>query len=98
VGAGGGGPPPPPRDPDTRLDLLLCDVVLADESGLALAERIRCDRPELPVLWTSGYAADVLEAHGMTGPIDLLQKPFSATELVGRVRRALEGASPASSG
>jgi DNA-binding response OmpR family regulator len=78
------------REPTQRLDLLLCDVVLADESGIALAQSLLRDRPELPVLWISGYAADVIEAHGVSGPIDLLNKPFSATELAARVRAALE--------
>lgn len=77
-------------DTQLRVDLLLCDVVLADESGIALAQSLLHDRPGLPVLWISGYAADVIEAHGVSGPIDLLNKPFSATELAERVRAALE--------
>lgn len=78
------------RDPERRVDLLLCDVVLAGDSGLALARDLLRDRPGLPVLWISGYAADVIEAHGVRGPIDLLNKPFTATALVERVRTALE--------
>lgn len=76
--------------PDLEIDLLLCDVVLEDESGLELAERLLRRRPGLPVLWTSGHAADVVEAHGVTGPMDLLSKPFSSSELYERVRAAIE--------
>lgn len=73
------------------LDLLLSDVVLpGGMSGKALAEAARAVRPNLRVLFMSGYARDAFEADGRPGPgDDLLQKPFRNTELAKAVRRAL---------
>ena len=70
-----------PRD----IDLLLTDVVMAGTSGTELAARIG---PDLPVLFMSGYAGDAT-AQLPPGAPPLLEKPFSAEELLGAVRAAL---------
>ena len=75
---------------DRRVDLLLTDVLLHEENGLALSRRLRQARPGLRVAFMSGYAGG---AHGVELPptTPALAKPFSPDELLLHVRRALDG-------
>lgn len=68
-------------------DLLLTDVQMPRISGPELAARARDIRPELPVLFVTGDADDVIEFEGGAAPS--LRKPFVAAELVEAVRAAL---------
>ena len=75
-----------------HVDLLLADVVMPGMSGVELAERLRRTQPELPVLHMSGYA-DGNSGRDLSLELpELLEKPFSATDLLVRVRALLEGA------
>src|SRR5439155_25523934 len=49
-------------DPGIHIDMLITDLVMPGPSGIEVARRIRRDRPGLPVLLMSGYAADALRA------------------------------------
>ena len=74
----------------TAIDLLLTDLVMPGANGFEVARRFRRDRPELPVMLMSGYAADALDAEGIAeGSIEILAKPFSAAELLERVAAVL---------
>jgi two-component system cell cycle sensor histidine kinase/response regulator CckA len=78
------------RDPG-RIDLLLTDVVMPLMSGPALAERLRRLRPDLRVLFMSGYTRDALATRDAPPPgTRLLQKPFSPAALAHAVREALD--------
>ena len=75
------------------VDLLLTDLVLPGMSGRVLAERARELRPDLRVLFASGYTDDVivqrqLLEHGAS----FLQKPFTPRALGEKVREVLDGA------
>ncbi|MGC3998218.1 MAG: response regulator [Anaeromyxobacter sp.] len=75
-------------------DLLLTDVIMPRFDGRRLAEILRASWPGLRVLFTSGYAGDRREmasASGEPAPEELLQKPFTGTELLARVRRVIAG-------
>ena len=62
------------------IDLLLTDVVLPGMSGIELARTLRGQKPQLPILYMSGYPADVIAAQGgIDAP--LLEKPFTQAEL-----------------
>jgi CheY-like chemotaxis protein len=76
---------------DEPFDLLVTDVVMPGLNGPRLAERLRAERPELPVLYISGYPGDELVAQGMLD-VDrpFLQKPFSPAVLARKVRELLE--------
>ena len=77
-------------DHDLRVDLLLTDVVMPGMLGNELAARVTALRPGLPVLYMSGYAHSVLDTQGALDlHVDLLEKPFSESALLCRVRRAL---------
>jgi DNA-binding NtrC family response regulator len=74
-----------------RIDLLFTDIVLADGmSGRGLAQEAQNHRPELPVIFTSGYAPDVVfpeAAHARA--VHFLQKPYSRQLLLDKVEAAL---------
>jgi CheY-like chemotaxis protein len=72
------------------VDLLLTDVVLPGKNGRKLYEELARSRPDLRVLYMSGYTDNVIARHGILdeGTL-LLQKPFSVEGLVRMVQRAL---------
>jgi DNA-binding response OmpR family regulator len=70
---------------DEPIHVLVTDVVLPGVTGPQLADRLRSLRPDLKVLFVSGCPHDSLEG----GP-SYLPKPFTAADLVGRVRSLLE--------
>jgi PAS domain S-box-containing protein len=73
-----------------RLDMLLTDVVLPGMNGKELSERLKKLRPDLKVLFISGYTADVIADHGvLERGMAFLQKPFSPEELAAKVRDVL---------
>jgi two-component system cell cycle sensor histidine kinase/response regulator CckA len=73
------------------IELLLADVVMPGMSGIELAGRLTALRPDIRILFTSGYAGDRLGHPGHGGaPPDLLQKPFTPETLARRVRQALD--------
>jgi PAS domain S-box-containing protein len=62
-----------------RFDAVFSDIVMPGMTGLELAEAIRGDHPELPIVLTSGYS-HILAQDGRHG-FELLQKPYSAEGL-----------------
>jgi signal transduction histidine kinase/ActR/RegA family two-component response regulator len=73
------------------IKLVLSDVVMPEMSGPQLVARITGLCPDARVLYMSGYTDDEVIGRGLANPgIMLLQKPFSAQELVERVRVALD--------
>jgi DNA-binding NtrC family response regulator len=72
-----------------RIDLLLADIVMPEMSGPALAQRLIAVRPELRVLFISGYAASRLPFDESNPHLSFLGKPFHASSLMAKVREAL---------
>ena len=72
------------------VDLLLCDVVMPRMAGPELAHRLLHTRPEMKVLYTSGYTADALSDRGvLEDGIAFLQKPFRLDALAAKVHQVL---------
>jgi two-component system, cell cycle sensor histidine kinase and response regulator CckA len=75
-----------------RIDLLLTDVILPGMNGRELAEGMRESLPDLRVLYASGFTSDEAVRAGTFPPgAKFLQKPFTLSALVGKVREALAG-------
>jgi CheY-like chemotaxis protein len=79
------------RQPDTRIDLLMTDVVMPRMGGGALAERVIGLRPAIKVLFTSGYTEDaILHAGDLATGTHFLHKPFAPAVLTQKVRGILD--------
>jgi CheY-like chemotaxis protein len=73
------------------IDLLLTDVVMPGKSGRELAALLTARRPELRVIYMSGYTADAIVSDGVLEPdIMFLQKPYSPAALALKVRDVLD--------
>lgn len=73
------------------LPLLITDVVMPGLSGPALAKRLTATRPEIRVLYASGYADDAVFPHGKLGAnCAFLEKPFTRDDLMRKVRELLD--------
>jgi PAS domain S-box-containing protein len=76
-------------------DLLLTDVVMPQMSGRELAETVRRFRPDLRVLYMSGYSAGVLGPQRVLDDgVALIQKPFDEPTLLRQVHAVLTGPPP----
>ncbi len=75
-----------------RIDLLLTDVVMPEMNGRQLADRLTVARPDLAVLFMSGYTGAALGGRGEIAEFSgqLLQKPFTPDGLNRRVREVLD--------
>jgi two-component system cell cycle sensor histidine kinase/response regulator CckA len=80
------------------IHLLISDVILGTSSGPDTLARIRAVRPNLPVLFVSGYPLEELRRRALlndsemsSGRTGFLQKPFTAASLVKAVRELLDG-------
>jgi CheY-like chemotaxis protein len=73
-------------------ELLLSDVVMPNMSGPELAEALLKSRPEVKVVFMSGYIDDTVVRHGLTeANAPFVQKPFTPTDLLHKIREALAG-------
>jgi two-component system cell cycle sensor histidine kinase/response regulator CckA len=73
------------------LDLLLSDVVMPRMGGPELAQALLAKRPSVKVLYMSGYTDHPMVRRGVVNAgVAFLQKPFTPTVLVSRVREVLE--------
>ena len=70
---------------DRRIHLLLSDVVMPKMNGIELAELLRARRPDMKILFMTGYADTTTVPHG-----EFIQKPVAPEMLTARIREALE--------
>ncbi|CAN5617784.1 hypothetical protein BH23GEM10_BH23GEM10_09070 [soil metagenome] len=77
---------------DTRhIDLLLTDVVMPELNGQDLAAALRSQRPDIPVLFMSGYNEEAILRDGVLAEgASFLEKPFSPAVLLERIRSILD--------
>ena len=76
------------EDPDLGVELMIADIVMPGMNGIELAHAARRRRPELPVLFVTGFGGNALPAD-QPPPGELLRKPFRAAELVAIVSTML---------
>jgi CheY-like chemotaxis protein len=74
-----------------RIDLLFTDVVLPGESGRVLVDKAMLVRPDLKVLFTTGYSRDAIVHQGrLDAGVQLISKPFTYDQLAARIRDTLD--------
>jgi two-component system cell cycle sensor histidine kinase/response regulator CckA len=79
------------REHPDEIELLLTDVVMPVMSGRELAEHVAEIRPEIKVLYMSGYTDNIVVHHGITSiDTQFLQKPFTPAALARKVREVLD--------
>ena len=78
---------------DVRLDLLVTDVGLPGMNGRQLADAARERRPDLKVLFITGYAENAVLSHGHLDPgMHVLTKPFAMDALASRIKDLIDKA------
>ncbi|MBW2097137.1 MAG: PAS domain S-box protein, partial [Deltaproteobacteria bacterium] len=79
------------NDHPDAIHLLLTDVVMPGMDGRDLAEKLQSERPDIKLLFMSGYTDNAVAHHGVldTG-LSFIQKPFAASALARKVREVLD--------
>ena len=75
---------------DGIIDLLLTDVVMPGLRGYEVARKVSATRPEIKILYMSGYAEEALGGGPAVAGAGLIEKPFAIDALARRVREVLE--------
>jgi FixJ family two-component response regulator len=72
--------------------MLVTDVVMPGLGGRQVAETLEAKFPEMKVLYVSGYTDDAILRHGvLRAEVAFLNKPYSASTLIEKIRRILDG-------
>ena len=78
-----------------QISLLFTDIVMPEVNGRKLAEEAQRRRPDLKVLYTTGFTRDAVVHNGVLEPgVQLLQKPYTLEDLANKVRETLQGHGP----
>ena len=78
------------------IHLLITDVVMPGLTGRELAERLSAERPDMKVLFMSGYTDDAVVLRGVLAKeMPFVQKPFTIAQLARKVRDVLDAPPPA---
>jgi two-component system, cell cycle sensor histidine kinase and response regulator CckA len=76
---------------DGQIDLMVTDVVMPRMSGNELVGHARPLRPDMRVLYVSGYSEEAIARHGqLTEGVELLSKPFTPGVLTAKIRQILD--------
>jgi CheY-like chemotaxis protein len=77
---------------DPSIRLMVTDIVMPEMDGLALADQALAGRPRLRVVLMTGHSLELTSRLGLReSPLPVLLKPFSAEQLLGKVRDTLAG-------
>ena len=79
------------RNYEKRIDLMLADVIMPNMNGKELGDRLQNERPDLKVLFMSGYIDESIERLGLfENSPNFIRKPFSPLKLAQKVRETLD--------
>jgi len=74
-----------------KIDLLLLDVIMPKKNGKEVYEAIRQERPDIKVIFTSGYTADIMLRKGVLDEgLNFVMKPFRPSELLEKIKTAMK--------
>lgn len=71
------------------IHVVVTDVVMPDMGGRDLVAHLRAVNPSLPVVYVSSYLADAVAGLDLSGPVELLEKPFTPASLAAAVDTVL---------
>ncbi|MDP2658349.1 MAG: response regulator, partial [Candidatus Deferrimicrobium sp.] len=75
---------------EASIDLLLTDIVMPEMNGVELADRLERERPDMRILFMTGYAEEVVVNEGILGKHrECIGKPFTQEQITKRVRTIL---------
>ncbi len=78
-------------DAHPEIDLMFSDVVMPEINGAKLADEARRRRPDIKVLFTTGYTRNAVVHNGVLDPgVQMIGKPFTIEELAAKVREVLD--------
>jgi CheY-like chemotaxis protein len=78
------------RQGGAPIDLLLTDIVMPEMSGVELADRLERERPDVRILFMTGYAEEAVVNEGILGKHrECIGKPFTREQITTRVREIL---------
>ncbi len=81
------------RERNAEIDLILSDLIMPKMNGKEAIDEIRKIRPEIRVIFSSGYAPETLEEKvSLEKGVNIISKPVSPRELLRKVRKVLDGA------
>jgi CheY-like chemotaxis protein len=79
-------------DAGQQIDLLFTDVVMPEMSGRQLADHLLTTKPDLKVLFTTGYTRNAIVHNGVIDSgTQLFSRPFTVDDLAAEVRSILDG-------
>jgi DNA-binding NtrC family response regulator len=74
-----------------HVDLLVTDIIMPGRDGKQLSEILRRDRPDMKVLFMSGYDDELLSQHDVfDDKPEFIPKPFTVDGLAGKIRQVLD--------
>ena len=80
------------EDVEQRIDLMLTDVVLPGMNGRELGNKAHAVRPDLKVLYMTGYSRNAIVHQGRLDPgVEMVQKPITQADLAAKIRSMLAG-------
>ncbi len=79
------------REHRDEVRMLVLDVLMPNKNGKEAYDEIRKERPDIKVLFSSGYSRDIVEKKGiLSGRVNFISKPLSPRELLEKVREILD--------
>jgi PAS domain S-box-containing protein len=73
-----------------KIQLILCDLIMPNKNGKEVYEEIKKTRPDIKVVFMSGYTADIIAQHGILEKgVNFISKPVSPSELLEKIRVVL---------